>query len=321
MILARRIAAALALLALATPVVAAAPAVKTPEMKTVSYEAWHFSTRVPRAAQKLELPREGEVELYEVFKSGGFVYMVKVTSTPADTLSSTAIEQTMQALAASSKFLGTAERWEHERNGEPWKGISRSIRANGDTPHIADVVEKAVGSRIAAQSMCMAPLGDGSSSVLTIGVIGPQSAAADVAAMAKYVAGLTVIGSVKQTAPAPSTLPKPGTEPGIKPPGKVVPKPVKPAAKKWPQLKKGDIELAGVVKSVDVAAKSMILTADTVTMPGAKPIKLDPAREKAVSFKSLPEGVEAGARIRIMGANTGVGLPMTAAHVEKTGSE
>lgn len=92
--------------------------------------------------------------------------------------------------------------------------------------------------------------------------------------------------------------------------------PVAPAPVILPQarraLKKGEIELAGVVESIDGTARSMVMVVDEVVMPGLKPIPLDPVRRKTVYFRALPGGIHAGSRIAIAGRNTGVGKPMTA---------
>ncbi len=77
-------------------------------------------------------------------------------------------------------------------------------------------------------------------------------------------------------------------------------------------LNDGEIELNGVVESIDIAGKSLAILVDQVTMPGSKPIKLSPPRQKTVLFSKLPEDISKGKRITVIGANNGAGSAIEA---------
>lgn len=126
--------------------------------------------------------------------------------------------------------------------------------------------------------------------------------------------------------PADVAQPKPGMQadaPAIAPITPAVPSVAKPAQpaqavrpKPRPTLKKGDIELLGMVELIAADRKSLVMLVDQIIMPGMKPIPLDPARRKLVLVKDLTAGVAAGARIAAIGKNEGVGKPLIAAWLE-----
>jgi hypothetical protein len=81
-------------------------------------------------------------------------------------------------------------------------------------------------------------------------------------------------------------------------------------------LKNGDIELTGLVESIEQSTKSLTMIVDTIRMPATKPIQLDPPRRKVVYYDALPPGLEPDKGILVVGKNTGVGKPMKADIVE-----
>ena len=89
-------------------------------------------------------------------------------------------------------------------------------------------------------------------------------------------------------------------------------KPVKPV----PALKKGEIQVVGVVESVALDGKVLTLTAQHIIMPESAPVKLDPPRRKVVRMKA-DAGIAVGDRVVVIGPNAGVGKAMDADFVDK----
>ena len=79
-----------------------------------------------------------------------------------------------------------------------------------------------------------------------------------------------------------------------------------------PKLGKGEIELLGVVDSVNEADMSLEMTVDHIRMPGKSVISRKPAASKHVCLKSIPGSVKPGARISVVGKNVGIGSPINA---------
>jgi len=84
------------------------------------------------------------------------------------------------------------------------------------------------------------------------------------------------------------------------------------ALKSLSSLKKGQIELIGIVSSLDKPGKSLVMMVSQVTSCGQAPVGLDPARQKKIFAKTIPAGVKEGSRIVVVGADSGVGKPVTA---------
>lgn len=282
---------------------AAEPVMAQPfAVRVAKYPTWGFEIQVPRASVTHSLPVGNDVLLAEMHTYGDLVYIVKVTKTPPNTLASTTIEQTIQAMTKSPSTLGPYGRWEIDsKQGELFKGISRTFSLDDASEAEKTLLRKALRGREAFQSLCMAPLGgDEAEAILTIGVIGPKSRADEIENIAKFMAfNVTAISKTADSPPAPSRSDKASK--------------VRNASVTVVRtLKKGEIELVGVVESIDPPNKAIVMLVDQVTMPGFKPIKLSPVRRKLVYYSKLPDGVNPQTRLSIIGKNTGVGKPMNA---------
>jgi len=285
------------------------PKTQLPQMKQLVFEGWGFRVEVPRQSQKQTVPANDEVELTELHVCGEFIYLIRITKVAPNTLTSTAIEQEIQAEWNFASRLGPAQRWEMtSRGGELFKGTSHAIHPDEDMPDEAAVLKTVLKGRTGFICSSSAPVGDESSPILTVGVIGPKGRDSEVANMAKYFAyGVVKLGKK----PSSPTKPAPPEPPEVTPP-----KP--PASKPPPQLKKGQIEVSGVIASVASNKKSLVATVDQIRLPGGKLIKLDPPRDKKVILKSLPAGTMVGAKITAIGKDEGVGTPLKAEYVEVT---
>ena len=280
--------------------------------ETVGYEKWGFVLQIPSGFQKQALPNQPPDWTYDVYAARGLACVVKVTPTPGDQLAATAIEQAVQSQVKESSKLGPAKRWEQEsKQGDLFKGFTAMVQLNSEDA-AESAISKIVGADAAFECVSMAPLGDEISPILSVGVVGPKNRESEVIAMAKGIAAF--VSEIESWPPAlPVNVPKPRKLfPEIKPVS-----PPKPNPKPWPALKKGDIELAGVVDAISADRKSVTMIVETVKLPGQDPIELTPARPKKVMLRQKLSWIAAGQRIRILGKNTGIGKPMTADAVEQ----
>lgn len=299
---------------------------------TVRYEKWGFALQVPTGSAKQAVGGQIESETCDVYNIGGLACIVKVSPTSDTELASTVIEKAIQAEVKSASALGPAKRWEqNSKQGDLFKGFTAPVQIKPDSD-LQAAVGKIISESEAYESISMAPLGDDTSPILRITVIGPKNRQKEIATTAKGVVAFmtrTMSASPEPTAPTPRKLvveprpaPKPKPAPVVTTPKKLIIEPktaLKPtlAPKPWPALKKGDIELSGAVNSISADGKTMMLCADSVKMPGQTPITLIPARPKKVMLRKKVDWLAAGQCVRIIGKNTGIGKPMTAGAVEK----
>lgn len=276
----------------------------------VAFSDWGVSVEIPKPHEKSTVLRDNNTLDCQLYVSGDYVYVFKVTKLPPNTLASTFIEQLIQADVKSSPD-GTTKRWELDnRQKELFKGLTRPLK-----PEMVEVaaVAKVLRGEAGVQSIAMAPVRDETSPVLSVGVIARENLRQEAELRAEVMAGFL---EFDRSAPQPRVVPTVPAAPVPPKPTVTAPSPVpsRPAARPAPvyTLKKGDIELIGEVKSVAADGKSLEMLVDTVRMPGTAPTKLNPPRDKKVTLVSAPEGVRAGARITVAGKNDGVGKPIKA---------
>lgn len=277
-----------------------------PATKTVPYEGWGFQVDVPRTARRVALAPGGDIDLWDLHIHGDIVYFVKVIKTSPETLTSTAIEQDIQAEANLAAKRGQTTRWEMDSaQGELFKGLNYYLKPDEDIPEAAAELRKVLRDRTGFSSTTWALLKDESGEILSVGVIGPKGRDSEIQNLAKFLVRGVKTMAAKAPVSAPATT---ASSPAA------VAKPA--SAKVRPALKKGDIEIAGVVESIAPDKKSLSMKAETVTMPRAAAVKLDPVRSKIIEISALPSGVAPGVRIVVIGKNTGVGKPMIADFLE-----
>jgi hypothetical protein len=314
----------------------------------VSYDKWGFTLQLPAGAQKQAVSDQPQQGFYDVYSVGQVVCVVAVTPGQENLPASTVIEQVLQGEVKKAAKLGPAKRWEQDsKKGDLFKGLTGLVQLKG-ADYMPAVVGKIVAGDTGFECISMATLGDETSPILNIGVIGPKNHESEVTAMAKSMAALVsrtqagpppppvvvsppkkVVPEVKPVPsvnvqeptklvvePKPTPPPKPNPRPNPIP--KPAPRPIpKPSPKPWPVLKQGQIELAGVVDAISADRRSVTVIVDTVTMPGQNPIDLSPARSKKVMLRQKLSWLAPGQRIRLLGKNTGIGKPMTADSLEK----
>lgn len=283
----------------------------------VAFAEWGFSVEIPKPYEKSTVLHSNNTLDCQVFVSGDYAYVVRVTKLPANTLASTYIEQIIQADVKSAP-AGTTRRWELDtRQGELFKGLTRPVESDlGEARAIAKLLNGEPG----VQSIAMAPVKDEKSPVLSVGVVARESLREQAELRADVLTAFLKFDRLAtKPKPADTPPPTPPTPEPPKPPRPAVvqPTPPKPVVKPAPRytLKKGDIELAGNVTSVAEDRKSLEMSVTSVRMPGESPVKIDPPREKKVLVASLPADVKTGSKVVIAGKNAGVGKPMTAEFV------
>lgn len=292
----------------------AALAAQDAKWKSIPFRQWGFSLKVPANAAWRPLGNRPASGACDVYAAGGLAYVVQVTPASSDALASTAIEQAIQAEVKNASTLGSAARWETtSKKGDLFKGFTGQLQLN-KSDAAQSVVIKTIGAERAVQSVAMAPLGDETAPVLRIAVVGTPNRENEVVAMAKEIAALVTTGGGSQpliVAPRPSPKPEP-----VAPMPVPMPSPM-PAAKPWPALKSGQIELVGTVDSVSKDGKIVMMTIDTVKVIGQDPITLSPTRPKKVLLKSKMGWLMRGQYVHLIGKNSGEGKPIQADAMEQ----
>ncbi|MCL5104970.1 MAG: hypothetical protein M1133_12770 [Armatimonadetes bacterium] len=313
----------------------------------VVYRDFGFRVNIPEPYQKHTLPASGDTLVSDVYISGDYAYLVKVTKTPANSISSTAIEQAIQAEAKSAP----SKRWEQDSaHKDLFKGVTRAYEFDAAAQMQYPFLEKICKGKECIQTISMTPLKDESSPIITVGVIGPKTPGNEVEVKAKDIA-FTLTKLTATLAPTARSQPEPKlpTAPQVKP-GQAAPAPMPPGMRRQPvptptpipsapthpttatpeprpfvrnipatpaakpatAIKKGDIALLGSVRSIAPNRKSLTMLVEQVTLPGMSPIPLNPARQKTVCFSKLAGGISTGSKIKVVGKNKGVGKPINA---------
>lgn len=145
------------------------------------------------------------------------------------------------------------------------------------------------------QAVLMVPATETGRMIFGVGIVGPGGQSAQVDAEVVRVMQTLSIGAQPSAAsPAVTTTPPPAP------------------LKSLSQLKKGQIELIGIVSSIDKPGKSLNMMVSQVTSYGQSPVALNPPRQKKVFVKAMPADVKEGHKIVVVAADSGVGKPVTA---------
>lgn len=272
---------------------------QTDRWQAVRYDKWRAGVQIPAAASKHSLPTQPEEATCDLYAVGVLACYVKITPTPDTELASTVIERAIQAEMKQSEKLGAVKRWEqNSKQGDLFKGFTGPTKLDGGDPLQAEI-SRIIGSDTGIECVSMAPLGDDTAPVIRIGVVGPAGKRNEVVATAKRMAALVTRYNTSPNTAVSAAEPKPAPEP-------------------WPTLKKGEIEIEGVVDSVAWDRRSIVLKAEFIKLPGQDRITLSPPRSKHVRLKSKQDWLAAGVRVILVGKNTGIGKPMTADLIEAT---
>lgn len=292
-----------------------------PKMNSVRYAEMGFKIDIPANSQKIAISSKTDSP-YDVYIYNGLIYMVKIIKTPKNSLTSTAIEQRIQADCKKTN----AKRWELEtKRGDLFKGTKGLYQIDADLLAKVPQAVSIIGSKTAFQTISISPLKDEASPMLFVGVIGPNKKAVEVEDMAKFMASTVVTNIAYKPAEKAAVRPKTETPSRIK--IEEIKKTAKPtiAKKQISQtapittqaVKKGDIRIEGEITSVWSNGMGLVLNADKIILPGKPAIKLSPARPKTVMTDNSQEWIKAGLRAIVTGKNDGVGQPIHADTIEQ----
>ncbi len=272
------------------------------------YDAYGLGVTLPGGSERIALGDIGGGGLQEAYSSNGLAYIVIATTDvqPRGMGARAAIEMMVQLM----NFMKSRE------PSIPLSMLSattsQGVAAKGFGIHGPVANTKSAYSRVPAQIQAMfgseiavaimlVPIVDNPALVGAILVVGPASRAGDVNSQATQVAGTFVIS--RPTAPQYSGVAGKGSKSAAPP---------APEVRSITPLKKGQIELVGVVKLTDAAAKSLdMLVSQAVPFSGHGVI-LSPPRLKRVYVKEIPADVREGAIIIVVGGDTGPGKAVTA---------
>lgn len=286
------------------------------------YESFGFSVALPSDCQPVSLgsvaPGAG---LQEAFSSNGLAYIVIATSAgiPQGVTAHTAVNLAVQQInAAMSKVPGASAHLisatTASGEGVQGFGVAVSDSSRASMGKIPSEVKRMFGSSV-YQAAVFVPVVDSPAVIAVIAVVGPSSREGEVAGKLMEVTRSFTIG--KSGAGTGSSTASPGSrDSGLTlkrgPKSKTPIAPPQPDIKPISQLKKGQIELVGVVKSTDAAMKSLdMLVTQAVPFTGHG-VMINPPRLKRVYVKEIAEGVKEGAVILVVAGDTGPGKSVTA---------
>jgi len=275
----------------------------------MQFGSWGFSARIPIQSVRQSVAPAGDIVYEQIFVSGQYAYVVKITKIPADMLASTFIELAIQS-GKNSAPEQSAKRWQlQSKQGDLFKGLTRPL--DPETASFA-LIRKLLKNDPGVQSVAMVPLKDERSPVLSIGVITASNLRQEGYNQA---VGIVTFLEFKRGGAPPGVT---ATKPTASAPTAAKPKPLAPKTNPAPRRKlgKGEIDLLGVVDSVNEADMSLEMTVDHIRMPGKSVIPRDPPASKHVILKSIPGSVKPGARISVVGKNGGIGAPITADFID-----
>ncbi len=209
----------------------------------------------------------------ELYAVGGLACFVKITPTPDTDLASTAIEQAIQAEIKESSKLGAAKRWEADsKQGDLFKGYEGPVKLDGGDPLQAESAASSeptpASSAFRWRRWAMTPRRScecASSAPRT-------SRTRSSRPRGRWPRSSAVTAPRRMCMAAP-----PNREPTPEP---------NPSPKPWPALKKGEIELAGVVESVAGDKRGLSLTLNSSSFRGRTGSRCRPRAQSRVLLRS-----------------------------------
>ncbi len=279
------------------------------------YLTYDFSVDIPSPYQPTKLSGESGGGLEQDYLSNGLLYIVLASDDvhPRDTSASTVIEMMCQIanwLSAGDPAANLHVISTETRQGLPARGFGVTAHDIGNQSKKVGLVTTAppeikqmFGSEVYV-AIALVPLNDLPAVAAAVGVVGPASRSREVENAAFRLAQTIVLANPAVALPA-GVYAAISSEPGhAKPPAPVV--------KPFNELKKGEIELVGIVKSVDAKAKSLDLLVGRVAQCSSNGALLDPPRLKRVFADSIPADVKEEVVLVVVAPDTGQGKPVTA---------
>jgi len=278
--------------------------------KVLKYDAYGFSVTLPAGSERIALEDLGGGGMQEAYQSGGLAYVIIATANvqPRGMSATAAVNmmaQMMDYIKSKDPSIPI-----HSLSGTTSQGVaakgfgltgnqgaSEKARAMSRMPL---EIARMFGSD-AAVALLLVPVVEQPAMMGGILVVGPAARASECDSQVAQVVSTIVLS--KPTRDAGLSVRKGSKTPAA---------PAGPEVKSINELKKGQIELVGVVKSTDSAGKCVDMLVGQAVPFGGHGAMLNPPRLKRVYVSEIAEGVKEGAVIIVVAKDTGPGKAVTA---------
>lgn len=282
-----------------------------------TYESHGFSVSLPSTCTPVSLGNVGGgAALQEAYSANGLAYLVLAINPPIPKGMSvrTAVSMGIQQITSMSAKTSDASInliSAMTANGEGVQGFSTTVTESSRSTmgKIPPEVKAMFGSSV-YQAAVIIPVKDSPATIAVIAVVGPAVRQGEIIGQLMQVANTFTTG---KNAKAGTFTNGPRDVMGVAGRGKKKPvAPPAPEVKSISELKKGQIELVGVVKSTDAAAKCVDMLVGQAVPFGRNGAILSPARLKRVFVNEIAADVKEGAIIIVVAGDTGPGKAVTA---------
>ena len=249
------------------------------------YQAYNISVEISSPHDSFNPSKTPGSLMDEGYLSGGLAYDVIVAPIAPALRSKAALDDYLNQMLGLTNRIQQAiasrhpsEKWNvSAKNGKEFTGITI------DDFIMDPSFDKIASDHKASISMAIAALKSDYSQCLLVSVAGPRDRRSEIEAAAKAMAQ-----SVDNASSEASQAATP------------------------PELRPDQIELIGVVKSISLRSKSLVMNVDTVNTRDQGSITLNPPRSKTVFASGFPKRIMVGSRLKVVGRNSGVGKPVRA---------
>lgn len=269
------------------------------------YDAYGFTVSIPAGAERIPMRDLGGGGMQEAYDSGGLGYVIIATSDVGARGMSARAALAMQMQVMDMIGPKVPELHYHSLTATTSQGVqAKGYAITGSAGKAGGRVPTEIASRYGsdlAVGLIAVPIVDNPALIGAVVVIGPVGRASEVDSQLIQVAGTILIGK--------PTLARYGVGANGKNKTDV---PLQPDIKPMSELKKGQIELVGVVKSTDAVGKCVDMLVGQAVPFGGHGAIIDPPRLKRVYVKEIAEGVKEGVVIIVVAKDTGPGKSVTA---------
>lgn len=272
----------------------------------LNYDQYGLGVTLPADSERIPLGDIGGGGMQAAYKSNGLAYIVLASTEFGERGmgARASIEMMVQMLTViKSKVpdFPVHPLTANTKQGMVAKGFGMSgrvISSKESWSRVPDEIRNMFGNEVSL-GVLFVPIVDYPALVGAILVVGPTSRAGDIDSQATSLAGTLVVS--RPTSPLFGGAKGPKTA-----------APPAPEVKSLNQLKKGQIELVGVVKTTDAERKCVdMLVTQAVPFTGHGAI-ISPPRLKRVFVKDIAEGIKEGVIIVVIAGDTGPGKSVTA---------
>lgn len=314
-----RILSGIVVVAVLVLMVGAAAVAQTATTTVHKYDSFGFSVSLPSTCQPVSLGNLGSgAELYEAFSGNGLAYIIlAIRNLPNNMSARTFMNMFSQALStamAKNPAVSFHALSATTGQGIPAQGFGMTVTETGKgVGKIPPEVKSMFGSSV-YQAAVLVPIVDTPAVLGAIAVVGPADKQGEIMSQVIAVAQTFSLGKPSDAgATISSSSGSRDIMTGTHSKGSKTPvAPPQPDIKPFSELKKGQIELVGVVKSTDSAGKCVDMLVGQAVAFGGHGAILDPPKLKRVYVKEIAEGVKEGVVIIVVAKDTGPGKSVTA---------